>query len=147
MQLLNALQWKFLGRDHARLLELEIFKKLRVGNGSRKNLIKRQWGKFMQRLQRDSEEAPNDFCRELLQTFEHFFLLSVSRLVDSGLGKEQTLKTSGTSLPKLERAKSVVNVDVSERLMNSSFEVLFKEVDRYVNMLRMHKGIDWSTYV
>lgn len=58
-----------------------------------------------------------------------------------------SLKTSGTALPKLERAKSVVNVDVSEKLMNSSFEVLFREVDRYVKMLRMHKGIDWSTYV
>ena len=72
----------------------------------------------MQRLERNTDDAPNDFCRELLQTFEHFFMLSVARLVDSGLGKEMTLKASGTSLPKLERAKSVVNVDVSERLMN-----------------------------
>jgi len=75
----------------------------------------------MQRLERNKTDAPNDFCRELIQTFEHFFMLSVARIVDSGLGNEMTLKSVGTALPKLERAKSVVNVDVSERLMNSSF--------------------------
>jgi len=41
MELMNALQWKFLGRDHARLLDLDIFTKLRNGNGNRKNLIKK----------------------------------------------------------------------------------------------------------
>ena len=101
----------------------------------------------MQRKSRNQEDAPNDLCRELLQTFEHFFLLIVARIVDSGLGTEMTLRSVGTTLPKLERAKSMINVDVSERLINSSFEVLFKEVDRYVKMLRLHKGIDWSTYV
>ena len=57
-------------------------------------------------------------------------MLVIGRIVDSKLGQQMTLKNVGTSLPKLERAKSMVNVDVSEKLLNSSFEVLFKELQK-----------------
>jgi hypothetical protein len=50
MSLLNALKWKFLGRDHTRLLAMNIFQALREGNGHRKNMIRRHWGRFMERV-------------------------------------------------------------------------------------------------
>jgi len=45
--LMNALQWKFMGRDHKDLLNLDIFQVLHKGNGSKDNLIRRSWGKYL----------------------------------------------------------------------------------------------------
>jgi hypothetical protein len=102
-------------------------------------MISRHWGRFMERVRRNNnEEAPNDFIRELLSTFEHFYLLLVGRIADSDLGQQMVLKTAGTNIPSLERSKSVVDVNVSEKLLKQAFDVLFKEVDRYVKILRLH---------
>ena len=44
IRLLDALQWKFTGRDFSSLQQLDIFKVLRFGDGSRTNILKRAWG-------------------------------------------------------------------------------------------------------
>jgi hypothetical protein len=36
---------------------------------------------------------------------------------------------------------------VSEHLIAQAFEVIFKEFDRYINIMKMFKGVDWTIYV
>jgi hypothetical protein len=48
----------------------------------------------------------------------------------------------------LQKAKSVINEDVSETLLGQGFDIIFKEFNRYVKIMsNLFKGIDWTTYV
>jgi hypothetical protein len=71
----------------------------------------------MVRKSRGKNEAPNDISRELLMTFEHFFMMLVGRLVNNELGSLQSLKESGTKVPKMEREKSSLEGSFSDRLL------------------------------
>lgn len=83
----------------------------------------------------------------MLVTFETLFLNVVSRIVDNDLGDKVNVKSKGTSVPQIERAKSVIDTNASENLLGQAFEVIFKELDRYIVLMGMFEGIDWSTYV
>ena len=50
-------------------------------------------------------------------------------------------------MPSLEKAQSVIDENVSEHLIAQAFEVIFKEFDRYINIMKMFKGVDWTIYV
>jgi hypothetical protein len=50
-------------------------------------------------------------------------------------------------VPSLEKAVSVIDENVSEHLIAQAFEVIFKEFDRYINIMKMFKGVDWTIYV
>ena len=55
------------------------------------------------------------------------------------------MKSKGLSLAK---AKSIINEDVSETLLIQGFDIIFKELNRYINIMSSHfTGIDWTTYV
>jgi len=84
--------------------------------------------------------------KELLLTFENLFLNVVSRIVSNDLGDKVNVKVKGTAIPQIERAKSIVDSNTSEHFLGSAFEVLFKELDRYVAIMGMFEGIDWATY-
>jgi len=47
--------------------------------------------------------------KELITTFEQVFLNTVGRTVDSDLGTAMKLKERGTSIPTLERSKSIID--------------------------------------
>jgi len=113
----NALKWKFWGRDHATLCQLDVFKILRQGNGHRKNIIKRAWGRTLSQKVTKEAKEDDELTKEILTSFEHLFLTLVSRVVDSDLGQAMTVKSGGTSVPSLERSKSVIDQNVSEKLL------------------------------
>lgn len=145
--LLDALRWKFQGRDFNALADLGIFHVLRNGNGSRNNIIKRRWGHALKQVVEAKNSAPSDLTKEVLMTFEALFLNLVSRIVENDTGDKISTKTKGTSVPQIERAKSVIDTSASEALLGSAFDVLFKELDRYIQVMGSFEGIDWATYV
>lgn len=132
IRLLDAVQWKFLGRDHGQILDNDIFRVLREGDGTHKHPIRFCWGKRTGLKKWDLDEEPDNLQYVLLETFENLFLNIVSRVVDSELGTQIQLKKTGTAIPTLERSKSVINTSVSERLCGDAFHIVFKELNRYV---------------
>ena len=92
IRLLDALKWKFSGRDHVLLAEFDIFKCLREGDGSKKHPIKLAWGKNTGRKTWKPEEEPSSLQYVLLETFENLFFTIVGRVIDSEFGKEMMLK-------------------------------------------------------
>ncbi len=36
---------------------------------------------------------------------------------------------------------------MSERLIGQAFEVMFKEFERYIKIMKNFKGVDWTVYV
>lgn len=70
----------------------------------------------------------------------------MSRIVDS----DQTqlkLKEKGTSIPLIERSKSLLQTSVSETLLGDGMQVIFSELNRYTSSLKSFKGIDYQTFV
>jgi len=47
----------------------------------------------------------------------------------------------------LEKAQSRIDENVSERLIGQAFEVIFREFERYIKIMKSYKGVDWTVYV
>lgn len=73
--------------------------------------------------------------------------MTVGRIVKPDTGAHIKLKQRGTSVPTLEKAQSRIDENVSERLIGQSFEVIFKEFERYIKIMKGFKGVDWTVYV
>merc|ERR1711907_148005 len=62
------------------------------------------------------------------------------------MGKLKPSDRAGNA-PQLMKAKSVLDENDSETLLGQAFEVIFKEFERYIQMMNSFKGIDWGVYV
>lgn len=71
----------------------------------------------------------------MLTLFELLFSTSITRLLESDFGVALRLNEAPKSL--LNKAKSVVNHNKSEALLGDMFEVVFKEMTRYLNILQI----------
>lgn len=125
---------------------LNIFNVLRNGNGKRDNKLKKSWGRPLKQ-EVIKNEKDKKLTREVLDVFEQVFLLTVGRSIKSDTGVLMKLKNKGTTVPSLERAHSNISEGVCEYLIAQAFDVIFKEFDRYVNIMKMFKGVDWAVYV
>ena len=144
--ILNSLKWKFLARDHASLRNLDIFRTLHEGNGKKDNKLKKSWGRPLKQ-EVVSNENEKKLTKEVIDVFEQVFLLTVGRIIKPDTGTLMKLKQRGTSIPTLEKAQSVIDENVSEHLIAQAFEVIFKEFERYIKIMKNFKGIDWNIYV
>jgi len=43
--ILGAIKWKYVARDHADLVNLNIFQALHKGNGDKENILRKAWGR------------------------------------------------------------------------------------------------------
>lgn len=82
LSLLDATSWKFGSRDHQMIANLDVFKILRFGDGHRKNLLRRSWGRKLISKVKAAEDAKDDLTAEVLNRFEYLFFGLVSRIVD-----------------------------------------------------------------
>ena len=76
----------------------------------------------------------------------------IARIVDTTSQDSPSSSVEPVSKKKnqlsLQKAKSVINEDVSETLLGQGFDIIFKEFNRYVKIMsNLFKGIDWATYV
>ena len=82
IRFLAALVWKYMGRDHAQLVKLDIFSLLQKGDGSLKHPIRLAWGRKLPiEYAWDKEQEPDNLPYVLLNTFERTFFNVVSRVV------------------------------------------------------------------
>ncbi|CDW73494.1 UNKNOWN [Stylonychia lemnae] len=144
--ILNAFRWKFIARDHASLRNLDIFRTLHEGNGKKDSKLKKAWGRPLKQ-EVIANENDKKLTKEVIDVFEQVFLMTVGRIIKPDTGAQLKLKQKGTSIPTLEKAQSVIDENVSEHLIGQAFEVIFKEFERYIKIMKMFKGIDWNIYV
>lgn len=128
------------------ILDSQIFKILKEGDGSRAHPIKRAWGKKtgLKYWGLDDEPYKLQYC--LLEVFENLYFNLVSRIVDSDVGTMK-LKSRGTDVPLLERSKSIISHSVSEQLIGDGINIVFKELNRYTQALIDFQGIDYQSFV
>jgi len=83
----------------------------------------------------------------VIDTFEQLFLTVTSRIVAKE-ESDQIVKREGMSaMPKLQRAKSIIDTDSSSLLLGQAFEIIFKEFERYIDIMMSYEGIDGDTFV
>lgn len=84
----------------------------------------------------------------MIEYFENLMVSIIARIVDpTTLDPEPQPKKKSNSL-SLQKAKSILNENVSETLLVQGFDIIFKEFNRYIKIMNTHfKGIDWTTYV
>lgn len=144
--ILNALKWKFTGRDHGDLAELKIFSVLHKGNGEKDNKLRKAWGRKVSAACESLDDQ--SLSKDVLELFEHLFLAVAGRIVEPDFGGALRLKSSGgAAAPQLQKAKSVIDENASETLLGQAFEVIFREIERYLKIISGFKGVDWGMYV
>ena len=104
------------------------------------------WGKQTGLKTWDVKEEPSNLQFCLLETFENLFFNLIGRIVNSDIGTIK-LKNKGTSVPLLERSKSIISTSTSESLLNDGMHIIFKELNRYTQSLTGFEGIDYQSFV
>ena len=144
--LLNCCKWQFTASDHDSIIRSEIFEVLSEGNGEideKANPIKHCWGhKF-----RYKEASSYPLCQDVLDLFEQVLVACFARIIKGDSGEEQKLKSTGTSVPKIERAHSKLNTSTTESLIANGFKHVFEQLQKYIEFTQEFEGIDWEFYV
>ena len=144
LAILDAVKWNYSARDHEFLIKSNIFTVLHRGNGKFDNLIARSWGKPMDYLLKI--ESQKSLTEATIDTFEMLFTLVTARIASSDFGEDLKIRDRRTGVQRLVKAKSVVDENVSEVLMGQAFDVIFRELDRYNQLLAAFDGIDWEVF-
>jgi len=144
--ILDALKWKYAGRDHGDLAQLKVFAVLHRGNGEKDNKLRQAWGRKVSATPDSVDDQ--SLSKDVLELFEHLFLTVAGRIVEPDFGDDLKLKASGgTAAPQLQKAKSVIDENASETLLGQAFEVVFREIERYLKIISGFQGVDWGMYV
>ena len=135
-----------MGRDHKDLLRLDLLSVLRKGNGAKDNLIRKSWGKNLL-LGKKMEFDHQSISRDIIEYFENLMISILARIIDPSSQQEESQNKKTKNQLSLQKAKSVINDDVSETLFAQGISIIFQELNRYVKIMNcLFKGIDWSTY-
>ena len=73
-------------------------------------------------------------------------MLTIARIAKPDMPQIKKRADISTGLPKIEHQTSSVNENDSEKLISSAMVILFKEFDRYSNMVGGFEGVDWLSY-
>lgn len=143
--LLNALKWTYTARDHKELVQLGIFTSLHKGSNDKDNLLKKTWGRKLKiSCKSIDDQALN---QDVIDTFEQLFYTVTGRVVMKDERDEIIKRQGKSSLPALQKARSLIDDDTSEILLGQAFDIIFKEFNRYINIMLGFEGVDWGTYV
>jgi hypothetical protein len=47
----------------------------------------------------------------------------------------------------MTRSRSVIDENDTESLLMQSFDIIFRELNRYITFATSYKGIDWNTFL
>jgi hypothetical protein len=118
---------------------------LHKGNGTPENLIRQAWGRQLVFTQ----PKGFDLSRALVEYFENLLTSIISRIMEDN--PESSHSEPGKKKKNqlvLQKARSVINEDVSETLLVQGFDIIFKELNRYICIMNEYfEGVDWTTYV
>lgn len=172
-QILNSLRWDYNSTDHAVLERLGIFRMLRDGDSSSEKLT-RLWGsKFKYEfifkestaagtVKTKDQDRKEDFAllnkielsREVIDIFENVLVGGMGKSFQSleHNSSNNTIKLKdngkkGMMLPNLEKFQSVLSVESTLKLLGQAFEILFRELQAFVDFAQKFDGISWKVFV
>ena len=145
--LLNCTKWRLGATDHQYILKSGIIEVLKEGNGLQdreKNPLKYSWGHLINYSIDFNNET---LSHMVLETLEFIMMACFSRILEEGNEKNVDIHKTGSSINKIQQAHSVVNTNITEVLLASSFEIIFKQLNRYTELIKNMDSIDWKLFV
>ena len=88
--------------------------------------------------------------KEVLDLFEFVLVNSMGRsLKPQDESTKIKLKETNKQqlMPSLERIESVVDVDATLQLLSQAYEIIFKELAAFVELIQRFDGVNWKIYV
>ena len=70
-----------------------------------------------------------------------------ARILSESDDKNVSMKKTGSSIDKIQQAYSVVNTNITEMLLGTSFEALFEQISRYTRYIEHLDPVDWKIFV
>jgi hypothetical protein len=83
----------------------------------------------------------------VLNSLEFIMMACFSRILGDKDSKNLNLKKAGSSISQIQQAYSVVNTNITEILLASSFEIIFQQLTRYTSMVTKFDPIDYKLFV
>lgn len=83
----------------------------------------------------------------VLNSLEFIMMACFSRILGDKDSKNLSLKKAGSSISQIQQAYSVVNTNITEILLASSFEIIFQQLTRYTNMVTKFDPIDYKLFI
>ena len=145
--LLNCTKWRIGATDHQYILKSGIIQTLKDGNGLKdreKNPIKYSWGHL---INYSTDSDYETLSHMILETLEFIMMACFSRILGEDDEKDVDLKKAGSSINKIQQAHSVVNTNITEVLLASSFEIIFEQLNRYTKLISNMDPIDYKLFV
>jgi len=145
--LLNCIKWRISATDHQFVVKSGIIQTLKDGNGlhSRdKNPIKYSWG---HRLDFKSYDGDSTLSHLVIDSLEFIMMACFARVLGEDDDKSLSVDKGGTSIGKIQQAYSVVNTNITEVLLASTFEIVFEQLTRYAKIVESFDPIDWKLFV
>jgi len=82
-----------------------------------------------------------------MESLEFIMMACFSRILSDSEDMSMDAKKAGSSISMIQQAKSVVNSNITELLLASSFEIIFEQLTRYKNISTQIDPMDWKLFV
>jgi hypothetical protein len=145
--LLNSIKWRIGATDHQYILNSGIIQVISNGNGQEdreKNPIKYCWGHLINYKTDSNYES---LSHMVLEALEFIMMACFARILGEDEDKNVDMNKTGSSVTKLQQAYSVVNTNITEVLLATSFEIIFNQLNRYTKLSSEMAPIDYKLYV
>lgn len=83
----------------------------------------------------------------VVESLEFIMMACFARILSESDDKNLSMKKTGSQIDKIQQAYSVVNTNITEILLGTSFEVLFEQIARYNKYIEQFDPIDWKLFV
>ena len=83
----------------------------------------------------------------VVESLEFIMMAWFSRILSESDDKNLSMKKTGSQIDKIQQAFSVVNTNITEVLLGTSFEALFEQIARYNRYIEHFDPIDWKLFV
>ena len=79
----------------------------------------------------------------IIGLFENIFFSVIGRLIKQEEQPQIKLKTPLS----MERATSIIDENATESLLLQGFDIIFRELQKYIKFAQNYQGIDFNTYL
>ena len=83
----------------------------------------------------------------VIDSLEFIMMACFTRILSESEDKNVSMRKTGSSIDKIQQAYSVVNINITEVLLGTSFEALFEQISRYTRYVEHLDPIDWKIFV
>jgi hypothetical protein len=132
MHVIDAFYWSYRSADLLELSKINIFKVLSEGDGSKINPLRLAWGHL---LKQTKDHKDDTLTRKVIRVFNFLFKIVLRCVVMEDSNFTSSEYSTHASIVNSKKISQAGLVNSAEKVMQQIFEVLFGNVERYLDIL------------